>query len=103
MRTFLPTVYILASRYRGALYVGVTSDPLGRIHQHRHGALGGYTERRQIKQLVWFERHDEIEVAIRREKTIKRWPRQWKFNVIEAENPDWLDLAEGFGFPALSQ
>lgn len=101
MRPFLPTVYILANRYRGALYTGVTSDPLGRMHQHREGVLPGYTERRDIKRLVWFERHDDIEVAIAREKTIKRWPRQWKFNVVEADNPDWRDLAEDFGFPPL--
>ena len=101
MRTFEPCVYLLAHRYRGALYTGVTSDLMGRIHQHRTGALPGYTERRDIKRLVWFERHDDIEAAIRREKTIKRWPRQWKFNVIEACNPDWLDLAEELGFPPL--
>ena len=102
MRPFEPTVYILASHYRGRLYTGVTSDPLGRFHQHRTAALPGYTERRDIKRLVWFERHDDIEVAIRREKTIKRWPRQWKFNVIEAGNPDWHDLAADFGFPPLA-
>jgi putative endonuclease len=102
MRTFEPCVYILANRYRGALYVGVTSDLLARIHQHREGTMAGYTDRRDIKQLMWFERHDDIEFAIRREKTIKRWPRQWKFNVIEECNPDWLDLAEDFGFPPLS-
>ena len=96
-------MYILANRYRGALYTGVTSDPIGRFHQHREETLGGYTKRRGIKRLVWFERHDEIEIAIRREKTIKRWPRQWKFNVIEAGNPDWRDLAEEFGFPPLEQ
>jgi putative endonuclease len=101
MRPFEPTVYLLANRYRGALYTGVTSDLLARLYQHRTGALPGYTERRDIKRLVWFERHGDIEAAIRREKTIKRWPRQWKFNVIEADNPDWLDLAVDLGFPPL--
>ena len=101
MRTFEPCVYLLAGRYRGALYTGVTSDLLARIHQHREERFGGYTAEHNIKRLVWFERHDDIEVAIRREKTIKRWPRQWKFNVIEQDNPDWLDLAEQFGFPQL--
>ncbi len=98
MRTFEPTVYLLANRYRGALYTGMTTDPLGRFYQHRNAIVPGYTERRDIKLLVWFERHDDLEIAIRREKTIKRWPRQWKFNVIEAENPDWRDLALDFGF-----
>lgn len=83
-------------------HTGVTTDPLARIHQHRIETLGGYTADRAIKRLVWFERHDDIEVAIRREKTIKRWPRQWKFNVIEALNPVWCDLAEEFGFPPLA-
>jgi putative endonuclease len=101
MRPFEPTVYILANRYRGALYTGVTTDLMARLHQHRSGAFPGYTERRDIKRLVWFERHEDIEAAIRREKTIKRWPRQWKFNVIEAGNPDWLDLAVDLGFPPL--
>ncbi len=100
-RNFLPCVYILANRYRGALYTGVTSDLAARIHQHREESFGGYTAERSIKRLVWFERHDEMEAAIRREKTIKRWSRQWKFNVIEADNADWLDLAETLGFPPL--
>ncbi|ABC64899.1 GIY-YIG nuclease family protein [Erythrobacter litoralis] len=101
MRTFEPTVYVLASHYRGRLYTGVTSDLMARIYQHRDETMQGYTSRRDIKRLVWFETHDDIEVAIAREKTIKRWPRQWKFNVIEEANPDWLDLAEPLGFPPL--
>ena len=101
MGKFEPTVYILASHYRGRLYTGVTTDLLARVQQHRIEAVGGYTVRRDIKRLVWFERHDDIETAIRREKTIKRWPRQWKFNVIEEENSHWLDLAEGLGFDPL--
>lgn len=101
MRSFEPTVYILASHYRGRLYTGVTTDLLARVHQHRSETFGGYTAERAIKRLVWFERHEEIEAAIGREKTIKRWPRQWKFNVIEASNPDWRDLAEALGFPPL--
>ena len=101
MRTFEPTVYILASRYRGSLYTGVTSDLPARLWQHREGVVEGYTAARDIKTLVWFETHGDIDVAIRREKTIKRWPRQWKFNVIEDTNPDWRDLAEDLGFPPL--
>lgn len=101
MRTFEPTVYIFASHYRGRLYTGVTSDLLARIGQHRDGTFGGYTEKRDIKRLVWFERHDDMDVAIRREKTVKRWPREWKFNVVGEDNPDWRDLAEDFGFEPL--
>ena len=103
MRTFEPCVYLLANRYRGALYTGVTSDLLARIHQHREQAFAGFTSRYDVKRLVWFERHDDIEVAIRREKTIKRWPRQWKFNLIEEDNPDWRDLAVDLGFQPLRQ
>jgi putative endonuclease len=99
--TFEPCVYLLANRYRGALYTGVTSDLIARIHQHREETFGGYTSEHGIKLLVWFERHDDIEAAIRREKAIKRWRRQWKFNVIEEHNPDWRDLAVDLGFPAL--
>jgi putative endonuclease len=83
------------------MYTGVTSDMPARIHQHREEAFGGFTSRHDIKRLVWFERHDDIEVAIRREKTIKRWRRQWKFKVIEERNPDWRDLAVGLGFAPL--
>ncbi len=103
MRTFEPSVYILASHYRGRLYTGVSSDLLARVHHHREGTFAGYTTERDIKRLVWFEPHEDIEIAIRREKTIKRWPRQWKFNVIERTNPDWADLAENYGFPPLPQ
>jgi putative endonuclease len=102
MRPFEPSVYILANRYRGALYTGVTSDLFGRIHQHRTGFFGGYAAERGLQRLVWFERHDDMEVAIRREKTIKRWVRPWKFNLIEVENPAWRDLAEDLGFPPLT-
>jgi putative endonuclease len=98
MRTFEPCVYLLANRYRGAIYTGVTTDLMARIHQHREEIFTGFTAEYDVKRLVWFERHDDIEVAIRREKTIKRWPRQWKFNLIEEHNPDWRDLAEDFGF-----
>jgi len=96
-------VYLLANRYRGTIYTGVTSDLLGRVYQHREGVVEGFTSRYDVRRLVWFECHQDIEAAIRREKTIKRWPRQWKFNVIEEANPDWRDLAEDFGFPALEK
>ena len=101
MRPFEPCVYLLAKRYRGALYTGVTSDLIGRIHEHRERTFGGYTAGHDIKRLVWFERHDDIEAEIRREKTIKRWRRQWKFNAIDEHNADWRDVAIDFGFPPL--
>jgi putative endonuclease len=101
MRNFEPTVYLLASHYRGRFYCGVTTDLVARIHQHRVEIFDGYTAERNIKRLVWFERHDDVEIAIRREKTIKRWPRAWKFNLVEEHNPDWRDLAEDFGFDPL--
>lgn len=102
MRPFEPVVYLLANRYRGGLYTGVTSDLLARLHQQREDVFAGYTCEQGIKRLVWFERHEDIEVAIRREKTVKRWVRPWKFNLIKADNPDWRDLAEDFGFPPLA-
>ena len=103
MRPFEPCVYLLANIYRGGLYTGVTSDLMARIHQHREGTFSGYTREHGLHRLVWFERHDDIEAAIRREKSIKRWRRAWKFNMIEAQNPDWRDLAEDFGFAPLGR
>ncbi len=97
------TVYIMASRRHGTIYTGVTSDLLGRIHQHRAGALGGFTRRNGIKRLVWYETHTSIEAAITREKRIKAWKREWRINLIEATNHDWSDLAVGFGFEPQSE
>ena len=97
-----PTVYLLASRRNGTLYVGVTSDLVGRIHQHRTRAVSGFTQKYGAKLLVWFEAHASIEEAIMREKRIKKWKRAWKLVLIEGANPDWLDLAESFGFEPLA-
>ena len=85
-------VYILASRRNGTLYTGVTSDIARRIQEHREGILHGFTTAYDAKTLVWYERLPEIETAIRREKSIKRWRREWKLALIEAVNPDWLNL-----------
>ncbi|MFV1850545.1 MAG: GIY-YIG nuclease family protein [Thalassospira sp.] len=87
-----PFVYILASRPNGTLYVGVTSDLRQRIHQHRIGAVSGFTERYDIKQLVYFEPHSSMPDAILREKRIKKWRRDWKIRLIEEHNPLWHDL-----------
>jgi putative endonuclease len=95
---FSPAVYILASKRNGTLYTGVTSNMLARIHQHRHGMVRGFTSRYGVKLLVWFEQHATMDAAIMREKRIKKWNRAWKLELIEANNPEWRDLAEDFGF-----
>jgi putative endonuclease len=96
-----PCVYILARASHSTLYTGVTSDLPGRIYQHREGLADGFTKRYGIKRLVWFEAHDTMEQAITREKRIKRWLRAWKYDLINAQNPTWRDLAEDFGFDPL--
>jgi len=97
----IPCVYLLASSFHSTLYTGVTSALLGRVWQHREEVTQGFTARHGVKRLVWFEVHETMESAIRREKQIKRWHRQWKIELIEKENPSWRDLAEDFGFPSL--
>ena len=85
-------VYILASEQNGTLYVGVTSDLVKRVWQHRAGETGGFTARYDVKRLVYFEAHKSIDAAIAREKAIKKWRRVWKLELIEADNPNWHDL-----------
>jgi putative endonuclease len=87
-----PALYILASRPNGTLYTGVTSDLLRRVWEHRSGLVEGFTERYRVHHLVYFEFHDNIEDAIRREKQIKKWRRAWKIDLIEESNPRWRDL-----------
>jgi putative endonuclease len=94
-------VYIFASGFHGTIYTGVTSNLLQRIYQHREGTLGGFTAEYGCKRLVWFEMQGDMEHAIRREKQIKNWRREWKVALIEGENPLWRDLAEDFGFEPL--
>jgi len=101
-REFAPAVYIMASRRNGTIYVGVTSNLMQRVAQHREGLPHGFTKQHAVKMLVWFEPHAEIEHAILREKRIKKWERAWKLKLIEGANPDWRDLATDFGFPPLS-
>ena len=84
--------YIMASRKNGTLYTGVTSDLSRRAFEHQEGALPGFTKRYGVKRLVWYQTFELITAAIQRERTIKGYPRQWKINLIETENPDWLDL-----------
>ncbi|MBX7483022.1 GIY-YIG nuclease family protein [Qipengyuania qiaonensis] len=97
----IPCVYILASQRNGTLYIGVTSDLVARIQQHRSGAADGFTKKHGVKRLVWFEVHEEMEPAILREKRLKKWNRAWKLRLIEEANPQWRDLAEDFGFEPL--
>ena len=85
-------VYLLASKKNGTLYLGVTSDMPRRLHEHQNGLVEGFTKRYDIKTLVWFEEHDTITAAITREKSIKKYTRQWKINLIERSNPDWKPL-----------
>ncbi len=86
-------VYILANRRQGALYTGVTSDLVRRISEHREGLMPGFTLEHDIKQLMWLEALGDIELAIQREKRIKKWNRAWKIRLIEEANPHWFDLA----------
>ncbi len=90
-------VYIMANRYRGGMYVGVTSDLFGRVYKHRECIGSTHVANFAKTRLVYSERHEEIERAISREKLVKKWKREWKFALIEADNPDWDDLwAEWF-------
>ncbi len=98
-----PCVYILASKAYGTIYIGVTSDLITRLHQHRTDAVSGFTSQHGVHRLVRYELFDEMGSAIAREKQLKRWHRQWKINLIESDNPDWHDLAPGLGLPPLPQ
>jgi putative endonuclease len=91
-REGLIAVYMMASRRHGTLYIGVTSNLHHRAWQHQEGALPGFTKRYGCKRLVWYEPHESIVAAIQREKSLKRWPRAWKTNLIERDNPYWDDL-----------
>ena len=87
-----PCVYILASRRNGTLYVGVTSDQFHRMPLHKQGLIEGFTKKYRVHMLVYYETHPTMEAAIRREKRIKEWRRQWKIRLIESMNPEWIDL-----------
>jgi putative endonuclease len=85
-------VYIMSNGRNGILYTGVTSDLPKRVYQHRTGMIDGFTKQYGLKLLVWYEVHDDIRIAIRRERTMKHWPRAWKVRLVHALNPDWRDL-----------
>ena len=97
-----PCVYILASQHLGTLYIGVTSDLLARLYQHRTGSVPGFTKRHAVHRLVRYEFFATMPEAIAREKQLKRWHRQWKVNLIESENPRWDDLAVSLGLEPLA-
>jgi putative endonuclease len=88
----LPCVYILASKRNGTLYLGVTSNLVQRIWQHKNDFVEGFTKRYDVHTLVWFEPHESMESAIAREKAIKEWKREWKLELIEKVNPTWRDF-----------
>ena len=92
-------VYILASKKNGTLYIGVTSDLVQRVHQHKTDAVPGFSSRYQTKTLVHFEVFDDIQEAIKREKALKAWQRAWKIRLIEVSNPEWQDLWENISAP----
>lgn len=87
-----PAVYLLASQRNRTLYIGVTSNLIQRIWQHREGLAEGFTKKYRVKTLVWYELHTTMESAIAREKALKKWNRDWKLKLIEQTNPQWLDL-----------
>ena len=87
-------VYILASKKNGTLYVGVTSDLIKRVWEHKEGLVAGFTKKYDVKKLVYYEQHSNAESAIHREKRLKEWKRQWKLDLIEKYNPSWNDLYE---------
>ncbi len=91
---FVYCIYILASRKHGTLYIGVTNNLVKRIREHKDKIFEGFTKRYDITQLVYFESTTRIEDALKREKQLKEWKRQWKINLVEANNPEWKDLYE---------
>jgi putative endonuclease len=91
-------VYILSNRIGGTLYTGVTSRLVQRIYEHREGLVDGFSKRYGLHRLVYYEEHGTAESAIRREKQIKEWKRAWKIELIERQNPHWIDL-----YPAITQ
>jgi putative endonuclease len=90
MKTFY--VYMMASKKNGTLYIGVTNDLVRRVWEHKHNIIQGFTQKYNIHKLVWFEATSDINAAIVREKRMKKWRRQWKIDLIEKENPGWVDL-----------
>lgn len=89
-----PAVYIMANRYRGTIYVGVTSALWNRVSGHKNGVFKGFTSKYGLKMLVWYEHHPDMSAAIKRESQLKGWKRSWKIELVEDINADWKDLHE---------
>ena len=87
-----PVVYIMASKRNGTLYLGVTSNWVQRVWQHKNDVIGGFTQKYRVHQLVYYEVFEDMNTAITREKQLKKWNRSWKINLIEKKNPTWNDL-----------
>jgi len=87
-----PCVYMMASERNGTLYIGVTSDLIARVWQHKNNVADGFTQKYAVHQLIWYEAHQSMESAILREKSLKKWNRIWKLRLIEQMNPEWQDL-----------
>ena len=87
-------VYILSNKYDGTLYIGVTSDIIKRVWQHKQKIIKGFTTKYNLDKLVYFEQFNDINLAISREKRLKEYKRKWKLDLIEASNPNWHDLYE---------
>ncbi|MDP2030414.1 MAG: GIY-YIG nuclease family protein [Thiobacillus sp.] len=90
-----PCVYLLASQRNGTLYIGVTSDLIKRVWEHKQDLVEGFSKKYGVHDLVWYEQHGDMPTAIAREKTLKEWKRAWKLELIEKMNPEWKDLYEG--------
>ena len=88
-------IYILANKKNGTLYIGITSNLVKRAYEHKNNIIDGFTKKYNIHKLVYYEITDDIESAIRREKQLKKWNRKWKINLIEKNNPEWIDLYYG--------
>ena len=97
-RTHGGWVYIMADRYRGTMYVGVTSDIAARVSQHREGHGSDFCRRYALHRLVWAEEGDAIEDCIAHEKRLKKWRRSWKIELVEQSNPDWRDLFDELNY-----
>jgi len=85
-------VYIMASKRNGTLYIGLTNNLLRRIYEHKNDIIEGFTKKYSVHNLVYYERHNDVNRAINREKQMKKWERQWKINLIQKTNPQWKDL-----------
>ena len=91
-------LYILTNKKNGTLYVGVTNNLERRMFEHKHKLVEGFTKKYGLNRLIYFEVFQYVNDAIKREKNIKKWKRQWKINLIEEENPDWEDLAKDWDY-----